>query len=159
LKGLKGRPDIRPSGMESGTAPKSPQRGKRRRRGQSALRATVERQVIKVAAPAGSRFKGYQDIVVQDLVLRAQVIRYRRERWITPEGQTILAVLPSGMSGHFGPELRRFVLLQHSQGQVTVERLTGQLRAIGFSISKRQMMRLLIDRQDNFLTESRDVLR
>jgi len=31
-----------------------------------------------------------------------------------------LAPLPSGIRGHFGPELRRFVLMQHHQGQVTV---------------------------------------
>ena len=49
--------------------------------------------------------------------------------------------------------------MQHHQGQVTVERLVAQLRAIGLSISKRQVMRLLIDRQDDFLAESRDVLR
>jgi hypothetical protein len=51
------------------------------------------------------------------------------------------------------------VLLQHHQGQVTVERLVAQLLAFGISISKRQVMRLLIDGQDDFLVENHDVLR
>src|SRR4051812_11576687 len=87
----------------------------------------------------GSRVKGYEDFIVQDLVLRPHVVRIRRERWLTPDGQTILAPMPAGVAGHFGPELRRFVLLQHHQGQVTMPRLVGQLRAIGIVISKRQV--------------------
>jgi hypothetical protein len=48
--------------------------------------------------------------VVRDLVLQARTIRYRRERWITLDGRTVIAPLPSGLSRHFGPELRHFVL-------------------------------------------------
>jgi hypothetical protein len=78
---------------------------------------------------------------------------------LTPEGETIVAPLPSGIRGHFGPELRRFVLMQYHQGQVTIERLVTLLLAVGISISKRQVMRLLIDQRDDFLTETREVLR
>ena len=160
LKGLKGRPVIKPSGMEEPTKPKpGGKRVKRRGRGKVTPRVTPETKVIRVAAPAGSQFKGYEPYQVQELVITARVVRYRRERWLTPEGATIVAPLPDGIRGHFGPELRRFVLMQYHQGQVTVERLVAQLQAVGVAISKRQVMRLLIDRQDDFLTETREVLR
>jgi transposase IS66 family protein len=160
LKGLKGRPHIKPSGMENGTSPKpGGKRGGRRGRGKATPRVNVEEQILKTEVPEGSRFKGYEDFVVQDIVLRVRVIRYRRERWVTPDGRTVIAPLPAGVTGHVGPELRRFVLSQYHQGQVTMPRLLAQLQAIGVSISKRQLGRLLIGGQDEFLAEARDVLR
>src|SRR5215218_3186142 len=160
LKGLKGRPALKPSGMEKASGPK-PVAGPNGRRGRGKVvpRVAVEDQVIQATVPPGSRFKGYADFLVQDLVLRARCIRYRRERWLTPDGQLIVAPLPGGVDGHFGPELRRFVLAQYHQGQVTVPRLVAQLRAVGLAISTRQVMRLLIQGQQRFCDEARDVLR
>src|SRR5215204_627151 len=158
LNGLKGRPVLKPSGMEEASEPKPPSPPKGRR-GPVRPRVTIEDQVVEASVPPGSRFKGYTDFVVQDLVLRARCIRYRRERWLTPDGQLVVAPLPGGVDGHFGPELRRFVLAQYHQGQVTVPRLVAQLRAIGLAISTRQVMRLLIHGQQRFLDEARDVLR
>ena len=51
------------------------------------------------------------------------------------------------------------MLAQYHQGQATVPRLVAQLRAVGITVSKRQVVRLLIAGQQRFLEESRDVLR
>src|SRR5215210_2547699 len=161
LKGVTGRPAIRPSGMEQKTEPKPTDKtGKRGARQRKTGQLVIdEERVIQANVPAGSRFKGYEDFIVQDLVLRPRVVRIRRERWLTPDGQTVVAPMPADVVGHFGPELRRFMLFQYHQGQVTVPRLVVQLRSLGIAISKRQVMRLLNAGQDAFLDEARDVLR
>jgi hypothetical protein len=165
LKGGKGRPDIKPgkpSGMEqAGGATGKPGDGRRRGRGSKNAKLVIdeERMVTAGSVPPGARFKGYTDFVVQDLVLHTRTIRFRCERWLTPDGTILTAPLPANLSGHFGPGLQRFVLAQYHQGQVTVPRLLEQLRAFGVSISKRQLVRLLIADKQPFLVEARDVLR
>ncbi len=132
---------------------------KQRRRGKVTPRVKVETEVLRAVHPPGSQFKGYEPYDVQDLVISARAVHYRRERWLTPDGEMIVAPLPGGIRGHFGPELQRFVLMQYHQGQVRVERLITLLQAVSVSISKRQVMRLLIDQQDDFLSETIKILR
>jgi hypothetical protein len=162
LKGGPGRPNIKPSGMEKATEPKPSGRSgdKKSPRGSTRSQLTIdEEQTVKVAAPPrGSRFKGYTSFVVQDLVIRAHVVNFHRERWQTPDGEMMTAPLPAGIDGHFGPELRRFVLAQYHEAQTTVPRLVRLLHSLRIVVSKRQVVRLLIERQDGFVTEVRDVL-
>jgi hypothetical protein len=163
LKGLPPRPPTRakPSGMERATEPPGPagRRGKRRRGAKRDRDAVTAEVVAKATVPAGSRFKGYQDCLVRELRLSAEVVRYRCERWVTPAGETVLAPMPAGIVGGFGPELRRFLLAAHIQGQVTTERLTALLNGIGVEISKRQVVRLLTARLDELVAEDRELLR
>ena len=158
LKGLKGRPKLKPSGMDEATN-RSKGRGKRQKRAARRSPVVNEETKLSLDAPAGSRFKGYDDFVVQDLRLEGRVIRYRRERWLTPEGKLLVAPLPTGLRGHFGPELVRFILLQHHQGQVTTDRIVLFLNALGLSISKRQVLRLPSDDVGVFCDEAYAVLR
>lgn len=160
LKGLKGRPKLKPSGMEKATGGSKGKTGRKKtkRKGRRSPEVSEEHKLC-VDVPLGSRFKGYDDFVVHDLKIEARVIRYRRERWLTPDGALIVAPLPVGLRGHFGPELVRFILLQHYQGQVTADRITILLNDLGLVISKRQVLRLLRGDVPSFADEAQAVLR
>jgi Transposase IS66 family len=154
------KPNSKPSGMEQATDPKPQGCGNKPRRGSTRAKLTIhEERIIAVVPPEGSRFKGYASYVVQDLVIRPHVTDFRRQRWLTGDGKVMTAPLPKGIVGHFGPQLRRFVLAAYHQGQATMPRLLTLLRAIGIVISKREVVRLLDASQERLRDEARDVLR
>src|SRR3954465_13529013 len=67
LKGVKGRPKIKPSGLDKGPEPKPAEKGRGARGGKADRLAFAEERLLAAEVPAGSRFKGYQDVLVQDL--------------------------------------------------------------------------------------------
>lgn len=161
LKGLPPRPKFKtkPSGMEQSAKAPSKKVSKRTR-GSLRDRLSVTSQVrLKADVPPGSRFRGYEDVLVQDLRISVEVVRYRRERWETATGERIVAPLPPGIAGGFGPELRRFIAAGHFQGQVTTERLTALINGMGLQISKRQVVRLLSKGLETLAAEDQAVLR
>src|SRR6059058_5049428 len=138
LKKLPPRPPQKPSGMDKATdrpnSPANASKGGRsaQRRGSNLDKLTITQTIeLKVDAPAGSRHKGYDEIVVQDLVLNPSVTRYRREHWETPDGKTLIAPLDPGIVGGYGPHLQRLILMLHFQGQMTCERILALLNGVG----------------------------
>ena len=166
LKKLPPRPPHKPSGMDKATEAKGPEAGEdkggrsTRRRGSQLDKLTIGATVVvRAKAPPGSRQKGYEDVVVQDLSLTPAVTRYRRERWETPDGKMILAELDCGIVGGYGPNLHRLVLGLHFSGQMTCERIVALLNGMGVVISKRQVVRLLTAKLETFRAEDEAVLK
>src|SRR5262249_35355324 len=164
LKGLKPRPRIAPSTLE---APPRPPRDPDAKRPGSANRPKRAKLPIpdEVVTPLAHRregavFKGYEDFVVQDLVLRPRVILSRRERWLTPDGQSLVAPLPDEVvpGRHYGPDLICFILHQYHHQHVTQPLLLEQLHQLGIDISTADLSRILTEGNEAFHQEKDDLL-
>jgi hypothetical protein len=166
LKGLKGRPNLKPSGMEKGTdAASAPSGGtgrpKRRdpRPPKSARLIVDEERVVPLAPQPGWRFKGFKFYTVQDLVIETRVVRYWRPCYRTPKGRLVIAPLPLEVTGHFGANLGRYLLSQHYQCRVTMPLLQHQLNDLGILISAGQISNLLTKGHDAFHAEKAAIKR
>ena len=164
LKGLKTRPQIAPSVLETPPQPprepdaKRPGSAKRPKTSQLTLTETLHVPLPQV--PAGSIFKGYEDFVVQELILRPRIVCYRRERWLTPDGQYLVAPLPPEVlpGSHFGPDLICFILHQYHHQHVTQPLLLEQLHQLGIDISAGQLSRILTEEKETFHQEKDQLL-
>src|SRR5215472_13232605 len=164
LKGLKTRPRIAPSALEAPPRPPRDPQAKRpgsAKRSKTAQLTITEEIVIPLAhRPEGAVFKGYEDFVVQDLVLQPRVILYRREHWQTPEGHSLVAPLPDEVvpGSHYGPDLICFILHQYHHQHVTQPLLLEQLHQLGIDISAGELNRILTEGKDAFHQEKDELL-
>ena len=142
LKGSSGKPDIKPSVPPPADHSSEQERHTRTPRGKPSKNATFtvtreERCVVDPATlPADARFNGTRETIVQDLVIKVEVIRFLREEWFIPStNTTILAPLPSGYHGAFGPTLQALIpALGHDTSNASQPALLNFLRTLGVSI-------------------------
>ena len=110
LKKLKGRPKLKPSGMEKGTEPgaavapgarfKPRRKGRRRAKTppKSARLIVDEDRVIPLTPGPGWRFKGYKRYTVQDLVIEVRVVRYWRACYRPDEFASSISYVAGSMA-------------------------------------------------------------
>jgi hypothetical protein len=119
-----------------------------------------EEKIIPVDnIPEGSRFKGYQNYTVQDLIIQVKNTQYRLERWLLPDGTYQVASLPIDVNGyHFGATLRSFIDYQYHHQHVTQPLLLTQLRDYGVDISSGELNKLIIEDKESFHEEKTGIL-
>jgi hypothetical protein len=168
LKGEKPRPKIKPSTLNqdqhAGEGPSRGEEGKGRGAGQGKKPKELEIHETQILQPeplpAGSVFKGYEDYMVQGLRRRLHNTQYRRARYQTPQGETLLGEFPAAVRGsHFDPELRSYILLQSYQQHASQQLILKQLEAFGVQISSGQLNRLITEGHASFHAEKAEILR
>jgi hypothetical protein len=115
LKGEQGKPNIKPNPKASLSSEKERRVSKPHHKANKHAQIKIDRvEVVKVDEdhlPVDAQFKGYEDVIVQDIEFRTENIRFRKEKYYSPsQKKTYLAALPTGYTGQFGPAVRAWVL-------------------------------------------------
>ena len=102
------------------------------------------RKLDRATLPADAEFKGYEDVVVQDLVFRTDNVKFRKEKYYSPTtGKTYLAPLPEGYGGEFGPGLKSLCILFSYLCNMTEPKIADLFDNMGILISDGQISNLL----------------
>ncbi len=164
LKGEQGKPKIA-ANKPSPDLSSEKQRRESKLHQKSSKQAQIQIDRVEVLRvdqeqlPADTVFKGYVDVVVQDLSIRSDNVQFRKEKYYSPgQKRTYLAPLPAGYHGQFGPKVRAWVLAMYYGGQMSEPKLLEVLQTAGLVISAGQLSNMLIKDQEVFHAEKANVL-
>jgi hypothetical protein len=108
--------------------------------------------------PADAQFKGYEPVVIQDIQLKTDNVRFLKEKYYSPsQQQSYLAELPVGYEGEFGPGIRSLVLSLYYGSDMSEPKIVEFLHNIGVLISEGQISNLLIKKNEPWHEEKRDI--
>src|SRR5947209_10610328 len=160
LKGEQGKPKIKANRSATNLSSEKERRESHPRHKESKqAKIRIDRvEVLKVdqqRLPPDAQFKGYEEVIVQDLEIRTHNIQFRKEKYYSPSHQqTYLADLPAGYKGQFGPEVRSWVLSLYYAGGMSEPKILELLHAVGMDISAGQISDFLITYEEQLHAES-----
>lgn len=109
--------------------------------------------------PEDAEFKGYEDVIVQDVVFHTDNILFHKEKFYSPsEQKTYLADLPQGYEGQFGPGIKSLIWVLYFASQVSQPKIVELLESVGVFISEGQVSNLLIKEQSALHQEKDEII-
>ena len=156
LKGEQGKPNIKPNKHGKGSAQSSDHSSEAERRkpqgwSKSSKLDQIEanREVVlsvdPAILPADAEFKGYEETLVQDLLIQTDNVLFRRAKYYSPaERQSYLAPLPSGYTGQFGPGIKALALVYYFACNMTEPKIREFFGHVGVQLSAGELSNWLV---------------
>jgi len=168
LKGEQGKPRIKPNRPASAPTATDHSSERERHKGQARKKSSqVERievnreQVLTVnpaQLPADAEFKGYDDVIVQDIKIETDNVLFHKEKFYSErENKAYQAQLPRGYAGQFGPGVKALTLVLYHAANMSEPKVREFFGFVGVHISEGEVSNLLIKDQDKFHTEKEAV--
>lgn len=165
LQGEQGQPSVKPSKRQpkqDHSSEKERRRPKKWRKGSKVDKIKIDRQEIlsidQSQLPEDAEFKGYEAVVVQDIQIKTDNVRFWKEKFYSAsERQIYLAPMPAGYQGQFGPGLRALVITLYYGAEMTEPKIIEFLSHFDLSISAGQLSNLLTKGQERWHTEKDEI--
>jgi len=162
LKGEQGKPDIKanvPQPAANHSSEKERHQTRERHKKSKKASIVIHREEVttidRESLPADAIFKGHEEVIIQDIIFRAENVRFLKEKYYSPsEHKTYLAGLPAGYEGQFGPGIKAFVPTLYFGGGMTEPKILELLGYANIQISPGQISNMLLKGQAVFHTES-----
>lgn len=152
LKGEQGKPDIKANTQPSDDSSEKERKGsedsnkdegkKKRQRKPKLANVKIDREqkcpIDKSILPEDSQFKGYSDIVIQDIKIITDNVKYRREAYYSPsKNKTYMGELPSDVAGkgEYGVGIRSLIPLLKSECHLSERSILGFFQNFGIELS------------------------
>jgi len=171
LKGEQGKPTIRGNkgggkGKDLSSEEERKQRkGKKEKKSKSkkteiAIDRTEVCKVDRSKLPADAEFKGYERVVVQEILIKTDNVEYQKEVFYSAsENRTYTGELPVGIAGEFGPGIRSLVCTLKYVANMSQPKIQEFLENCGIAISQSTISRILINDETGFNQEKGDIFR
>ena len=168
LKGEQGKPNVRGNKKgDQGNVSSEKEREKREDKGEKNSKTKKDKikidrteicEVNKSELPTDAEFKGYETIVVQEILITTDNVEYQREKYYSPsEGKTYLGKLPIGIKGEFGPGVRAMVCTLKHVGNMSEPKILEFLENCETFISQSTISRILTNDETGFNKERDDI--
>lgn len=168
LKGEQGKPSIKPNkkpaapGQTNNSSEQERHKPKGRQKVSKVSQIKIDREeVVKVdpaQLPPDAEFKGYEAVVVQDIKITTDNVRFWKEKFYSSAQQeTYLAELPAGYEGQFGPGIKATTIVLYYAINTSEPKIKEFFEHVGLSISEGQISNLLIKRHEGFHREKEEV--
>jgi len=108
----------------------------------------------KTDLPEDLEFKGYEEKIIQNIIMQTDNVLYRMEKYYSPSlGKTYIAELDSHLTGtSFGPETKALINALYFENRVTENKIASFLNSNGLHISEGTISNVLTKGEAAVLT-------
>jgi hypothetical protein len=166
VKGEQGKPDIKSNKQSNEpnnhSSEKERHKPKEHNKSSKIEKIKIDRQealrVDRTKLPADAEFKGYEEVIVQDIQVKTDNVLFLKEKYYSAtEGKTYLASQPAGYEGEYGPGIKAMAITLYYGANMSEPKIVEFLTNAGISISVGQLSNLLIKKKEEFHKEKEDL--